>query len=45
MDLVAAAVGDPAEFLEVDVHELAGMLALVAHHRAAGPVAVSSRSM
>jgi pimeloyl-ACP methyl ester carboxylesterase len=37
---VAAAVGDAAQLLDVDVDQLAGMLALVAHDHPAGPVGV-----
>jgi hypothetical protein len=35
---MAATIWDPAQLLDVDVDQLAGMLTLVAHHRAAGPV-------
>jgi hypothetical protein len=38
MDAVAATIGDAAQLLDVKVDQLAGMLALVAHDRAAGPV-------
>jgi hypothetical protein len=37
---VAAAVGNAAQLLDIDVDQLAGPLALVAHDRAAGPVGV-----
>ena len=38
VDAVAATIGDAPEFLDVQLDQLAGMLALVAHHRAAGAV-------
>ena len=41
MDLVAAAVGDAAQFLDIDVDQLAGMLALVADYHPADPIGVS----
>jgi len=39
MDPVAATIRDPAE-LDIQVDQLAGVLALTAHHRPAGPVGV-----
>jgi hypothetical protein len=43
MDLVAAAVGDAAQLLDIDVDQLPGMLALVADDHPAGPVGWASR--
>ena len=40
MGAVAATVGDPAQLLDIQVDQLAGPFALVAHDRAAGPVGV-----
>src|SRR4030095_802883 len=40
VDAVAAAVRDAAQLLDVEVDQLAGPLALVADHGAAGPVGV-----
>ena len=39
MDPVAATIRDPAEH-DIQVDQLAGVLALIAHHRSAGPVGV-----
>jgi hypothetical protein len=41
VDAVAAAVGDPAQLLDVQVQQLSGMFALVADDLAAGLVPVS----
>ena len=40
MDLVAAAIRDAPELLDVQVDQLTRVLTLIAHHRAAGPVEV-----
>jgi hypothetical protein len=40
MDPVAAAVGDAAQLLDVQMDQLARVLALVADHHPAGPVSV-----